>query len=317
MQTGLGLFGWSVERGEGFMMDLDHIYRADCAATLPTFPSASVDLVITSPPYAYNRKETYGGIRVEHYVEWFRPISEQLRRVLKPTGSFVLNIKERVMNGERHPYVLELILAMRKQGWQWTEEYIWCKSNCYPGKWPNRFRDSWERCLHFTKNKHFKMRQERVMVDVGDWAEKRLKKLSKTDKIRDESKTKSGFGKNVSEWLGREKVYPTNVIHMATECSNRNHSAAFPIGLPSWFIKLFTDKGDVVLDPFMGAGTTAISCIDLDRHYVGIEISERYYQEALAAIERRKKGLPIAIRPRAEATDARERLREISLEMLS
>ena len=67
--------------------------------------------------------------------------SEQFLRVLKPTGSFVLNIKEKAENGERHVYVLELILALRKQGWLWTEEYIWHKRNCHPGKWPNRFRD--------------------------------------------------------------------------------------------------------------------------------------------------------------------------------
>jgi len=72
------------------------------------------------------------------------------------------------------------------------------------------------------------------MVPIGDWAKDRLAKLNHTDKIRDESKVGSGFGKNVSNWLGRNKVYPTNVIHMPTECSNQDHSATFPIDLPSW-----------------------------------------------------------------------------------
>jgi DNA modification methylase len=165
---------------------------------------------------------------------------------------------------------------MREQGWLWTEESIWHKKNSYPGKWPNRFRDSWERLLQFNKQKKFNMYQEAVMVPVGDWAKERLINLSKTDKIRDESKVDSGFGKNISNWVGRDMVYPTNVIHMATECGNKNHSAAFPVDLPSWFIKLFTQRGDIVLDPFIGSGTTAVAAIKLSRKYVGIDINEDY-----------------------------------------
>jgi site-specific DNA-methyltransferase (adenine-specific) len=82
----------------------------------------------------------------DDYVAWFMPRAEQFARVLKPGGSLVINIKEKVVDGERHTYVLELILAMKKQGWLWTEEYVWHKRNCFPGKWPNRFRDAWERC---------------------------------------------------------------------------------------------------------------------------------------------------------------------------
>ncbi len=263
-----------------FPLELDKIYEGDNQEVLKTFPSNSIDLIVTSPPYADNRKKTYQGIPPGKYVEWFAPTSEELLRVLKPDGSFILNIKERAFNGERHPYVLELILRLHSQGWLWIEEYIWCKKNCYPGKWPNRFRDSWERCLHFTKSKRFKMYQESVMVPMGDWRVKRLAQLSDTDKRRDESKVLSGFGKNVSKWVGRDLAYPTNVLHLATECSNRNHSATFPVGLPSWFINLFTQEGDVVLDPFMGSGTTAVACLTLNRHYVGIELNEAFVKQA-------------------------------------
>lgn len=267
----------------GFTFELGRIIHGDCLSIVSTLPEECIDLIITSPPYADNRKKSYGGVPVKHYVEWFSPISDQLKRVLKPEGSFVLNIKERAINGERQTYVLELILEMKKQGWLWIEEYMWCKKNCYPGKWSNRFRDAWERCLHFTKQKNFRMFQEAVMVPMGNWAGKRLEKLSDTDRIRDESRSLSGFGKNVSHWLGKKYVYPTNVLHLATECSNRNHSAAFPISLPAWFIKLFTEEGDVVLDPFIGSGTTALACIELKRHYIGIELVENYYKLALEA----------------------------------
>jgi hypothetical protein len=212
----------------GFTSELGRIIHGDCLSVVSTLRDECIDLIITSPPYADNRKKSYGGVPIEHYVEWFLPISEQLKRVLKPEGSFILNIKERAISGERQTYVLELILEMKKQGWLWIEEYMWCKKNCYPGKWPNRFRDAWERCLHFTKQKKFKMFQEAVMVPMGNWAEKRLEKLSDTDRIRDESRSLSGFGKNVSHWLGKKYVYPTNVLHLATECANRSHSAVVP-----------------------------------------------------------------------------------------
>ncbi len=238
--------------------NLYKIFCGDSKYELKKIPDNSVDLIFTSPPYADSRKNTYGGIHPDNYVEWFMPISHELLRVLKPDGTFVLNIKEKVVGGERHTYVIELILNMRKQGWLWTEEFIWHKKNSYPGKWPNRFRDSWERLLQFNKNKKFNMYQEKVMVQVGDWAQNRLKNLSETDKKRDISKAGSGFGKNISNWVNRKKVYPTNVLHLATECNNKRHSAAFPDSLPEWFIKLFTRENDTVLDPFMGSGTTVI-----------------------------------------------------------
>lgn len=258
----------------------DHLYTGDCRDILPRFAAESIDLIVTSPPYADQRRNTYGGMHPDQYGEWFLPISAELWRVLKPRGSFILNIKERVEGGERHPYVIELILAMRRQGWLWTEEYCWHKKNAYPGKWPNRFRDSWERCLHFTKQRRFKMHQEAVMVPVGAWAQKRLRRLSETDKRRHNSRVHSGFGSNRSHWVGRERVYPTNVLHMATEGCNRAHSAVFPVALPEWFIKLFSAPGDLVLDPFMGSGTSAVAAKRQGRHYVGIDAVADYVEDA-------------------------------------
>jgi DNA modification methylase len=276
--------GLCMRSGGAESLQVDKIIHGDCLDALKALPDASVDLIFTSPPYADNRKGTYEGVQTDGYVEWFLPISAQLKRVLKPEGSFILNIKERARDGERQTYVLELILAVRCLGWLWTEEYIWHKKNCYPGKWPNRFRDAWERCLHFTRQRQFKMFQEAVRVPMGDWAPRRLARLSETDRIRDESHVGSGFGKNVSNWIGRKYAYPTNVLHLATECSNRGHSASFPESLPTWFIKLFTQPGDVVLDPFVGSGTTALACIELNRHYIGIEAAAEYCEIANQAI---------------------------------
>ena len=254
------------------------IHLGDCKEVLRDFGDNSVDLVVTSPPYADQRNTTYGGISPDKYVDWFLPISEQLLRVLKPSGTFILNIKEKVVNGERSTYVMELVLNMRKQGWLWTEEFIWHKKNCYPGKWPNRFRDAWERLLQFNKSRKFQMFQDEVRVPMGDWKKSRLKNLSSTDKIRDNSRVGSGFGKNISNWRNRELAYPTNVLHLATECGNRNHSAAFPRALPRWFISLFTKPGQTVMDPFMGSGTTVFAAREMGRRAVGIDISPEYYE---------------------------------------
>jgi len=272
---------------------INQIFTGDCEDILREFPDNSIDLIFTSPPYADQRENTYGGIAPDKYVEWFLPKTSQFLRILKPTGTFILNIKERVVQGERHTYVIELILRMRQQGWLWTEEFIWHKKNSYPGKWPNRFRDNWERLLQFNKGKKFNMYQEAVMVPVGDWAKERLANLSETDKLRDESKAGSGFGKKVANWIGRDKVYPTNVIHMATECSNKNHSAVFPVELPAWFIKLFTLSGDIVLDPFIGSGTTAVAAIQLNRKYIGIDINKEYIELTKRRISELQIQLPL------------------------
>jgi DNA modification methylase len=261
------------------------IETGDCLDILKEYPEDFFDLIVTSPPYADSRSSTYGGVKPSEYVRWFTQRTKEFKRVMKPSGTFILNIKEKVVLGERSTYVLELILEMRKQGWLWTEEFIWHKKNCHPGKWPNRFRDAWERCLQFNKDKNFKMRQESVMLPMGDWAKTRLKHLGKNDVIRFDSQVKSGFGKNISNWVGRTMAYPSNVLHMATETGNKNHSATFPKSLPEWFIKLFTDEEDWILDPFVGSGTTCEIAQKLQRNSVGIDILKEYTDLAKAKIK--------------------------------
>jgi DNA modification methylase len=268
---------------------INKIINGDCLEVLKDLPDNCIDLIVTSPPYVDSRKNVYHGVSPNEYVEWLAPRVEEFFRVLKPNGTFILNIKEKVVNGERHTYVIDLILKMREQDWIWTEEFIWHKKNSFPGKWPNRFRDAWERCLQFNKNKKFKMYQDAVKVPIGEWANHRLKNLSDNDNLRLNSNSKSGFGRRVANWAGKRKVYPTNVLHIATECANRSHSATFPIGLPTWFIKLFTKKGDIVLDPFIGSGTTAVVCKRLGRSYIGIDIEKKFCKLAQKNVDRVRK----------------------------
>ena len=249
------------------------VHFGDCFDVLSDFPDDSVDLIITSPPYADARRHTYGGVSPDDYPSWFCVRAEQMFRVLKPSGSFILNIKEKAVEGERHTYVLDLILALKRSvGFRWVEEYIWHKTTSAPGKWKYRFRDAWERLIHFSKTPDIKMNQDSVKVPVGDWTKQRLANMSANDRQRQESATRSKVGRRISAWEGRDLVYPTNVLHRSPVAHNTGHSAAFPEWLPEFFIELFTDEGDVVLDPFLGSGTTFRVASRLNRTPVGIEI---------------------------------------------
>ena len=252
------------------------IYQGDCETVIPArIPKSAVNLIVTSPPYA-DRRSNYGAIHPDKYVDWFMPKAKSFMSCLKDDGSFVLNIKEQAVGGEKHRYVYDLVLALRDSGWRLVDEYCWHKKDCYPGKWPNRFRDSWERIYHFTLNGSFKMNQETVMVPTGDWKDARLANLSETDRTRDLSKHGNGFGKRVENWVGRELAYPTNVLHMATECGFKGHPEPFPKSLPEWFIRLFTDPADIVLDPFAGSGTTLVAALELGRNAIGIDLETQY-----------------------------------------
>lgn len=264
-------------------MQLD-LRCGDSLELLSTLADESVNLIVTSPPYADARKSTYGGVKPDEYVAWFLPFAQELQRVLTPDGSFVLNIKERVVSGQRHLYVYQLVQALVDSGWLWTEEYMWHKTTTTPGKWPNRFRDSWEHLYHFTKSKTFVMNQDAVKVLVGDWSKTRLSNLSDTDRTRDKSATGSNYGKAVSNWVGRDMVFPTNVLHGSSETKNVGHPAAFPVWLPQWFVSLFSNSGDVVLDPFVGSGSTGVASVGLGRNFIGFDAVSDYVDIAKTRI---------------------------------
>ena len=261
-----------------------HIACGDCLDVMRGLQPDSINLIMTSPPYADRRKKQYGGSTADKYVDWFIPRAAEMMRILEPKGSLIINIKEHVIDGERSEYVMDLVKAMRRHGWRWVEEYIWRKKNCNPGKWPNRFRDAWEHCFHFTTQRQFAMYQDAVMVPIGDWATTRLTNLHANDMVRHEATNKSGFGRNVSNWLGRDMVYPANVLDWPGQTTNVDHPAAFPSAMPDFFIRLFTKPGDTVLDPFCGSGTTLLAAAKLGRLYRGIDISQEYCNTAYRRI---------------------------------
>lgn len=253
------------------------VREGDCLEVLRDLPDDSIQLIVTSPPYADSRKSQYGGIHPDEFVDWFLPRSGELRRVLSPEGTFILNLKERVLDGERSDYVYRLILALREQGWRWTEEFIWHKKNSMAGKWKHRFRDAWERVYQLNKSRDFKMHQEAVSVP---YAPATLRKVERDTRGRQASGTGTGWSYDISRMRGKTRGLPDNVLHLGTESRNRSHPAVFPIQLPEFFIRLFSLPGETVLDPFLGSGTTLLAARNLGRNGIGIESSPEYCRVA-------------------------------------
>lgn len=252
--------------------NISTIYAGDVGSMLRVLEDDSVDLIVTSPPYAERRKKAYGGVPPEQYVEWFMPISAELLRVLKPTGSFVLNIKEGTEDGERQTYVYELAMALRRQGWLFIDEMIWHKTNPFPTGSKKRLKDGFERCYQFAKTKHFKFFPDAVRTkSASKWARDNERRKNKGA-----HRTTNGSGMNMSRRVVGELVRPSNVVTMPSSSLNIGHPAVYPIGLPDFFVRLTTEAGDTVLDPFMGSGTTALAARGLGRRYVGLELSEEY-----------------------------------------
>jgi site-specific DNA-methyltransferase (adenine-specific)/site-specific DNA-methyltransferase (cytosine-N4-specific) len=206
---------------------------------------------VTSPPYADRRKNTYGGIKEENYLDWFRPIALEIYRVLKNDGSFFLNIKEHTINGEKSLYVMELVLMLCKDvGFKLIDTFCWTKKGV-PGRYKNRFKNAWEPVYHFAKTTDIKIFPDNVATPIKEESKKRAYR-----KFSGQTKNGSGFQYSNSEHMKNRKIaHPSN--HLAINNSinqysdNKWHPAVFPLGLPDFFIKAFSEEGDYVLDPFM------------------------------------------------------------------
>ncbi len=255
------------------------IISGDSREQLKTFEKCA-DLVVTSPPYADARRKHYDSMHPDHYAEWFSSFHESLWNSIKDDGNLVINIKDKVVDGVRHRYVWQTIDKLVGLGWYCIEDYIWHKPNPMPGYWPTRLRDGWEYCFHLAKIKKPYINQDAVRIPIGDWAKSRLEKLGEGDKKRHNSENDSGFGRDLSRWVGKDTVLPTNVLTNSPVTKNKGHPAAFPVELPKFFIKLLSRPGGLVLDAFGGSGTTAIAALSLQRDCILIDSSEEYCRTA-------------------------------------
>lgn len=240
---------------------------------LKKLPDNSVDLIFTSPPYANRRKKVYGGISEEDYVNWFKPIAIEIKRVLKPTGSFFLNLKPHTNKGERSLYVFELVLMLKKElGFLFVDEYCWTK-NGFPGLLKGRFKNSFEPVYHFTKESPNTITFNPLACGTPMKAESVARTFRKQC---GQPKNGSGMtGMNTTNIRNLELARPSNVI-VANNVSNQftlksEHSATFPEKLVTFFVKSFSNIGDVVMDPFGGSGTVGVVCIKENRKYILID----------------------------------------------
>jgi DNA modification methylase len=126
-------------------------------------------------------------------------------------------------------------------------------------------------------------------IPIGDWVVSRLAKLGKNDLTRQNSANASGFGRDISKWVGKETALPSNVISIALVGENKGHPAVFPVDLPLFFIKLLCPEDGLVIDPFAGSGTTGIAALALGRKCALIDNDARYCE--LAHQRLREEGL--------------------------
>ena len=269
-------------------MEINKVHHIDGVDGLKKLEEQSVDLVITSPPYADMKKYTDGstGIPVTQYVSWFLPFVEQISRVLKPTGSFILNINDKVSNKFRNPYVYELIYKITSNtDLKLYERLFWNKGKVLSH--PKRFGDKIEYIFWFAKGGDFTINIDEMRVPYSESSLKRFKKPIK----KRFNRTEGDEGLGYKDWGPNPKgALPSTLINIGSESKriSDNHIAVYPEALTDYFIKGSTNENDLVLDPFMGSGTTGVSAKKLKRNWIGFDNIEKYVNFANSRIENTK-----------------------------
>jgi site-specific DNA-methyltransferase (adenine-specific) len=262
-----------------FQRNRYQILHGDCREKLHSF-SDQVDLIVTSPPYADARQRHYDSATPNGYSNWFISFHEVFWQALKPNGSLVLNMKDKIVQGVRRHYVWETIEKLIALGWYCIDDYIWHKKTCMPGYWPTRLRDAWEYVFHLAKVKKPYVNQEAVKIPIASSTQQRVLNFDKLKRHFVSSGTGSGFQRNLAHWRDKKRVLPTNVLHLCPENRNQTHPAAFPIELPKFFIRLLSKSNDLIVDPFAGSGTTGVAALSLGRRCVLIDNQMSYCQVA-------------------------------------
>ncbi len=259
-------------------METNKIYCIDNIAGMSQLGNNTVQLILTSPPYADMRKyQDFKGIHPDKYVDWFLPIGKEIFRILNDGGSFVLNINDKVVNGFRHTYVFSLVLELEKLGFNLWERFFWNKPNPMPGMGGKRFRDATEYIFWFSKGKPY-VDMKSVKVPSITHSKNKIGRPE-----FEMSRSGSNFTKRETSERFPDMVVPLNVLTIKLGNSYKtagNHPAIFPEQIPEFFIKSATKKGDLVLDPFSGSGTTCLVAKKLERQYIGFDITEEYVQNS-------------------------------------
>lgn len=279
------------------------MYEGNAVQIMDRMDTGSVSLVMTSPPYALHFKKEYGNVAKTAYVEWFRPFAEQIYRVLSNDGSFVLNIGGSYNAGAptRSLYHFRLLLMLCDDiGFHLAQECFWYNPAKLPtpAEWVNvrrmRIKDSVEYVWWLSKSPFPKANNRKVLTEYSADM-KRLIERGYRAKERP-----SGHKITHKFQADRGGAIPSNVIERGNNESNseyikrcadagqKPHPARFPAALPEFFIKLLTDEGDCVVDPFAGSNTTGAVAESLRRNWVAMELERRYVENSMLRFDIRR-----------------------------
>jgi DNA modification methylase len=257
--------------GDVWVLGRHRLICGDCRdqSVVQRVVTAPVNVAFTSPPYASQRKydESSGfePIHPDKYVAWFEAVQSNVRTVLASDGSFFVNIKPSVNGLDTSLYVFDLVSAhVRKWGWHFATEYCWERIGV--PKWvEQRFKNQFEPIYQFVTER-WKMRPEAV----------RHESQNVPGRGGACAADMQGTGESLSDNSAPGLAYPGNRLPAFAPGPSLGHAAAFPVGLPAFFIRAYTDPSDHVFDPFIGSGTTLIAAEQLDRVCFGTEISPAY-----------------------------------------
>jgi len=261
---------WQVKDGDIWEIDGHIVACVSCTdidGVKEVFSGNMANLVFTSPPYAEQRKKQYGGVREEDYVQWWSSVQDSVHRILADDGSFFVNIKPHTYESQRSLYVIDMVASMvREHGWLFIDEFCWQRIG-NPGSWPNRFKNGFEPVYHFAKQRELKFRPKSVSVV----AENGVRRPGKRNNM-----STGNYYNLATKALEWDSALPSNVLPTYGNAIGWTHAAAFPLGLPEFFILAFTDSGDLVYDPFAGSGTTGVSAHVNGRKSIMTEILPEY-----------------------------------------
>jgi len=274
---------------------LGEMHCVDSLRFMQTLPSDSVDLVMTSPPYALHFKKEYGNVDQAKYVEWLMPFAHEIKRILKPTGSFVLNVGGSWEPGRptRSLYVYRLLLALCDEaGFDLAQEFFWFNPAKMPApaEWVNvrriRVKDSVEYIFWLVKDPFAQADNRRVLNAYSKDMERLIKKGIKA------ATRPSGHAIKPSFAVDQGGSIPSNLIECGNNESNSQyireskrlgrqiHPARYPAELPRFFIEFLTEPAGLVLDPFAGSNTTGAVAESLGRRWLSLELKLDYAEDS-------------------------------------
>jgi len=260
------------------------ILLGDCVKLAPEFQNESINLLVTSPPYAQQRAKQYGGIPIQEYPQWTVNWCNAYKNALTPNGSIAIVIRTNIHKGQISDYVLQTRLALRQSGWIEAEELIWIKPDSPPLGHIGRPRRAWENILWFSKS-----RKPFCDPHANGTPSNRVG----FESVKGVGDYKCGTSP-ARQGIARCRDYVEVGTGAVDKSPENTHPAQFPEKLAMWIIRLLCPKTGVVLDPFVGSGTTLSACEELNQSenynlkYHGIDMVEEYCKFAETRLERKK-----------------------------